>query len=610
MPHLSSLTVLQLSDPNLEQVRLPTLPNMSAGAGRLEAAFSPYMFSGGGFLYTSDLADLPLIKRSDGLNVLWVVGHAWIELCPTISLIKNKQTKILAAQEFVKSLLDHVSPHQTVLVLDTCHAAAFSQAFARESTKLRLVIYGADEREEALSLPMDGTSRLMLETSRMLRRAKSHLVDLVELFSTVRRRLDKDDVFHGQYLRYEMHGEAVLLEPTRRQRVKVHRDVTVWRIRNALMTIGALTAVILIAVGWYYWSHVQLEIVAPGIARIAESARVVVARETPAENNRKTIKDIPITGDRVRLRVPAGNIIIQLVADYKDGAARALNVHLLLEPTISPQDKWLYLSFPPAEEIATHPGMAFVPVTLWRHGRNKELIQSKAPFWIDIAPPEVAAYLSILRNWLTSGEINADEAILSSLITEEDLNSVGLAQLPTLHNGLADIFAVIDEAKTEERIPTSPFAPRLLEKPCSRCPAPMSRHEAEMYCAERGFRLPTDQQWELAARGVDGRIYPWGDLFDPSLANVVGLPEKGDAPATLKPVRSYPKSRSPYGLIDLVGNAGDWVINSVGTYEQIYMGRTFRFNEEDATTFATMPVRAVEGLTAQEITARCVDIRD
>lgn len=66
-------------------------------------------------------------------------------------------------------------------------------------------------------------------------------------------------------------------------------------------------------------------------------------------------------------------------------------------------------------------------------------------------------------------------------------------------------------------------------------------------------------RWELAATGVDGRLCPGGNKFDPKLTNCVGLPEKGADPATLRPSSKYLQGVSPFDLIDMVGNAGDWV---------------------------------------------------
>jgi formylglycine-generating enzyme required for sulfatase activity len=119
------------------------------------------------------------------------------------------------------------------------------------------------------------------------------------------------------------------------------------------------------------------------------------------------------------------------------------------------------------------------------------------------------------------------------------------------------------------------------------------------------MRLPTALQWELAVGGVDGRAYPWGDRFDSSRANVPGLPGKGDAPPALKPVEAYRQHRSPFGLFDTVGNAGDWVLNDVSSYKRVYVGATYRLSPEDATAFRLLPITDSDYLV-REVTTRCV----
>jgi len=157
-------------------------------------------------------------------------------------------------------------------------------------------------------------------------------------------------------------------------------------------------------------------------------------------------------------------------------------------------------------------GMVLIPAGQFLAGSSASQATIEHDFWIDVTPVTNADFLRFLQE---------------------------------THYQQTRLHPAFSEGIWRFRLPS--------DRPSDHPVTAVTWYEAIAYAAWRGKRLPTVLEWEKAARGTDGRLYPWGNQFDPGRCN---SSESGLYATTS--VFRYENGRSPYGCLDMVGNVFEW----------------------------------------------------
>ena len=314
-----------------------------------------------------------------------------------------------------------------------------------------------------------------------------------------------------------------------------------------------------------------------GLYRWVARERVLVAEQ---------VRDLGTTPLR-SVRLPAGSYLLRLSARGRQGVELPVRIDRgVHEDGRSPGGEAAPIELPPLGELGAND--VFIPPGMFRAGGDPDApggLEASRPwvagFVIRRYPVTNAEYLDFLNDLLSTGRAVEAEAHVPRL------RAMRQGEVGTPAYTLDGTYQLGVDADGDRWLPDWPVI--FVDHPSALA---FARWEAER--TGRPWRLPTEHEWEKAARGVDGRFYPWGDRFDPTFCRMRQSLPGGHG--MLAAVGTHPVDCSPQGVMDMAGNVVEWCGGEVDTGD----GHSLRVRRGGSWTFSARGVRSAARWVEQE----------